>query len=197
MQSMASRLDAILSLALGGGSTIPGTSLSLSSVPAQISTLNNTQSTQGTTLNTLNTRPINQQVYYGQRTTPMSIASGTFADQTVQTLVVPTRTWDRLLIVYMASTWGWSTATTTNTLRSRMKIDSASRTEAMQNGPNVTLSAFFTQLLFANNTATIAQTINCYQANQSSTAQTQEMDPIIIAIAIPFFGTGFSSPVEI
>lgn len=183
MQALATRLDTVLSNLVGGGSTIPGTALNLSQVPGQISTLNN--------------RPIVQQAYVAQRTSTMTLPSATFSDQTVQTLTVPSQTWLRLLVVYMSSTWGWGNASTTNTLRSRLKTAGVSRTEAMQTGNNATLSAFHFETVPVGSSVTITQTVNCYQANQSGTAQTQEMDPVIYAVAIPWFGVSLTNITEI
>jgi hypothetical protein len=194
VQALAARVDAIMGLALGGGSTIPGGALNLSAVPAQVTALQNTQNTQATTLATLNARPVVQQAYYSQHITSMNVASSAFSDATVQTLSVPSQTYLRLLVVYVSSTWGWTNVTTTNALRSRIKINGTTRTEAMQNGPNVTLSAFCFETVAAGATTSIVQTINCYQANQSSTAQTQEMSPIIYALLLPWFGSALTPP---
>lgn len=194
VQALADRMDTLLSLLVGGGSTIPDTALNLSNVPGQITTLNNTQSSQGTTLNTLNNRPYIQQLYYQKHDTSDSIASSKFTDQTVQTLSISSSTpWLRLGIFYMTSCWGWQAAST-NTLRSKLLINGTERTEVMQSGTNVTLSAWYAMQIAAGATATVTQTINCYHANQTLSAVTQEISPLIIAVLIPWYGVAESPP---
>lgn len=193
-QAVAARMDAILSLALGGGTTIPGTALNLSAVPGQITTLQNTQNTQATTLNTLNTRPYVQQAYIAQPTVFQWVLGNKFTDQTVQTLSIPSQTYTRLLVCYATSCWGWSTSMV-NSLRSRLKYNGAERVQTIQSGLNQTLNLFFMQTVAAGVTSTITQTISVYTTASSSTqAETQEFEPLIYALLLPWFGSTLTHP---
>lgn len=194
VQALAGRMDTILSLALGGGATIPGSALNLSAVPAQITTLNNTQSSQGGTLNTLTTRPYVQQGYYAQRTSVQAIGSLQAADVTVQTLSIPSQTYARALIVYMTSTWSWDQTETTNTLRSRMRVNGVDRTQVVQSGESVSLSAWHFETVAAGATTTVNQAINCTIANQTGqSATTTGQWPLIYALLFPWYGTAVNA----
>lgn len=192
VQALATRVDTILSLALGGGSTIPGGALSLSTVPSQITTLTNTQNSQATTLNALNTRPYVQEAYNTPHTSGQQIQSTQSSDTTIQTLSVPTATYMRLMIVYMSSLWAWTNNTTTNSLRSKLRVNGTDRIEVVQAGPSVTLSAFHFETVAPGAATTLTQTIGCYNANQSSTAQTRDMSPIIYALLLPWFNSAIT-----
>lgn len=193
VQALATRIDTILSLALGGGATIPGGALNLSTLPGQIGSIQSTQNTQAASISTLTGRPTIQQAYIGQQGNFQEVAGSRYSDQTVQSLTVPSQTYTRLLLCYATSMWGWNNIS--NSLRSRLIYNGTVRTQAIGYGPNQTLSCFFAQTIAAGASSTITQTISVYDTTSSSTtAQTQEISPIIYAVALPWFGTTLTHP---
>lgn len=178
MQAMASRLDAILSLAIGGGSTIPGTSLSLSSVPGQIATLN--------------ARPVTQQAYVARASAGMQIASNNPSELTVQTLTIPSQTYLRFVFGLASSTWNFLTSTaTTDTLGSRLIMGGTSGFSAGGTSPTLSLPVFTMQTLAAGSSLTLTQTVSANQLGSSPHTATLSQ-ATVYALCIPWFGSTFA-----
>lgn len=196
---MASRLDTILSLALGGGSTIPGGALNLSTVPGQITTLTNTQNTQATTISTLNNRPYQSQAYYQQRVVYPTIAYNQYGLQTINTLTVPSQSYARLMLTFTQQRWRWDTTVFTNgprrTLNTGLYVDGALANTAEQSGDGVTMTCFGVCSVAAGHTSVVSTTVQVMQNYNGGTASASPTQrPVVYAVLIPWFGAALPLP---
>lgn len=178
VQALASRLDTILSLAIGGGSTIPGTALNLSQVPGQISTLN--------------ARPVTQQAYVA-RTSPPRTQTTNEAQQehTVQTLTIPAQSYLRMMLVYATSEWEFISSTG-DYLSSRLVIDGTQGATTFHFGKTAALHLFALRTVAANASCALTQTIEADQTTASQQTASLEGDAVMYALMIPWFGSAFA-----
>ncbi|MFE2539035.1 hypothetical protein [Actinacidiphila glaucinigra] len=199
LASLADPIDTLLKNVIGGA-TAPAGPLSptLIEASASIGSLNSTQSQQQADITTmqgqiaaLSTAPW---AVATSRTSAFSLAGNVKTPTLVHSYQVPAFTGRRLLIVWANLCVGW-TDTTTAAVRARLQLRAdgstiyTDRNQHVQTGTEQAHSLYFIETVEAGKSVRIGLAVDIYGAATSAkVVQTQEVDPRIYIVALPWSG---------
>lgn len=199
LAAVADPIDTLLKNVIGGA-TAPSGPLSptLIEASASIGNLNSTQSSQQAAITTMQGQiaalSAAPWAIGTARTSLFSLAGNVKTPTLVHSYQVPAFTQRRLLIAWANIAVGW-TDTTTSAVRARLQLraDGAStyvdRNQHIQTGTDQSHTLFFVETVEAGQSVRVGLSVDIYGAATSSKAiQTQEVDPRMYLIALPWTG---------
>ncbi|WP_329271926.1 hypothetical protein [Streptomyces sp. NBC_01451] len=201
LAALADPIDTLLKNVVGGTSAPTGPlTPTLIDASASIGSLNATQSTQQGQITTLQGQvaALSAQPWAigTARTTGFSLAGNVRTPTLVHSYQVPSFTQRRLLLVYGNLCLGWTDGTTTAAVRVRLQLraDGATtyvdRNQHVQTGVDQAHSVFFTETVEAGKSVRIGLAADVYgTATSSKSFETQEIDPRLYIVALPWSGS--------
>jgi hypothetical protein len=204
LAAIADPIDTLLRNVIGGATAPTGPlSPTLTEASASIGGLNSTQSSQQAAITTMQGQiaalSAAPWAVGTSRTSAFSLAGNVKTPTLVHSYQVPAFTQRRLLIAWANIAVGWKDSTT-SAVRARLQVqaDGAStyvdRNQHIQTGVEQSHTLFFTETVEAGKSVRVGLSIDVYGAATSSkTVQTQEVDPRIYLIALPWSGSAVSS----
>ncbi|MEW1922249.1 hypothetical protein [Streptomyces sp. NPDC088360] len=199
LAAVADPIDTLLKNVIGGA-TAPSGPLSptLTEASASIGSLNATQSSQQSAITTMQGQisalSASPWAVGTARTSLFSLAGNVRTPTLVLSYQVPSFTQRRLLLAYANISVGWMD-TTTAAVRARLQLraDGATayvdRNQHIQTGTDQSHSMFFIETIEAGKSVRVGLAVDIYgSATSSKTIQTQEVDPRIYMVALPWTG---------
>ncbi|MGW1180157.1 hypothetical protein [Streptomyces drozdowiczii] len=199
LAAVADPIDTLLKNVIGGATAPTGPlSPSLIEASASIGSLNATQSSQQAAITTMQGQitalSAAPWAVATARTTLFALAGNVKTPTLVHSYQVPAFTQRRLLIAWANISVGW-TDTTTAAVRIRLQLraDGATtyvdRNQHIQTGTDQSHSLFFIETVEAGKSVRVGLSADIYGAAASKSAiQTQEVDPRMYLIALPWTG---------
>ena len=200
LASLADPIDTLLKNVVGGAAAPTGPlSPSLIEASASIGSLNSTQSAQQADITTMQGQiaalSAAPWAVATSRTSAFSLAGNVKTPTLVHSYQVPAFTQRRLLIVWANLCVGW-TDTTTAAVRARLQLRAdggttyTDRNQHVQTGTEQAHSLYFIETVEAGKSVRIGLAVDIYGAATSAkTVQTQEVDPRIYIVALPWSGS--------
>ncbi|MEU9050148.1 hypothetical protein AB0D37_07045 [Streptomyces sp. NPDC048384] len=197
LAAVADPIDTLLKNVIGGAVAPTGPlSPTLIEASASIGSLNSTQSTQQSQITTMQGQitalSAAPWAVSTARTSSFSLAGNVRTPTLVHSYQVPSFTQRRLLLVYANISVGWSD-TTTAAVRGRLQLraDGATtyvdRNQHISTGTDQTHSMYFIETVEAGKSVRIGLALDVYgTATSSKVIQTQEVDPRIYIVALPW-----------
>ncbi|MEV8601817.1 hypothetical protein AB0465_18285 [Streptomyces griseoviridis] len=199
LAAVADPIDTLLKNVIGGAVAPSGPlSPTLIEASASIGSLNATQSSQQSAITTMQGQitalSAAPWAVATSRTSLFSLAGNVKTPTLVHSYQVPSFTQRRLLIAWAGISVGW-TDTTTAAVRARLQLraDGATtyvdRNQHISTGTDQTHTLFFIETVEAGKSVRVGLSVEIYGAATSAKAiQTQEVDPRMYLIALPWSG---------
>ncbi|MFV0135508.1 hypothetical protein ACLGIH_20190 [Streptomyces sp. HMX87] len=201
LAAVADAIDTVLKNVIGG-STAPTGPLqpSVIDASASIGSLNTTQSKQQAQITTLQGQvsalSVAPWAKSTSRTSAWSMPGTTKSATTIHSYQVPSFSQRRLLIVFASVILGWSVASVSTAVRTRLMVRAdggtayVSRNWGVENGNDQAHHLFFLETVEAGDSVNVALAADVYGASVSNAnVYTQSMDPRLYLIALPWTGS--------